>query len=57
MLRRNEDETFELEEKDGSSNKSFSYHLFLKKLLEDIEAKDIQKYHFILLRNLYEKNS
>ena len=57
MLRRNEDETFELEEKDGSSNKSFSYHLFLKKLLEDIEAKDIQKYHFILLRNLYEKTA
>lgn len=57
MLRRNEDETFELEEKDGSSNKSFFYHLFLKKLLEDIEAKDIQKYHFILLRNLYEKTA
>ncbi|MBN6081221.1 AAA family ATPase [Aggregatibacter actinomycetemcomitans] len=57
MLRRNEDETFELEEKDGSSNKSFSYHLFLKKLLEDIEAKDIQKYHFMLLRNLYEKTA
>ena len=57
MLRRNKDETFELEEKDGSSNKSFSYHLFLKKLLEDIEAKDIQKYHFILLRNLYEKTA
>lgn len=57
MLRRNEGETFELEEKDGSSNKSFSYHLFLKKLLEDIETKDIQKYHFMLLRNLYEKTA
>ena len=57
MLRRNEDDTFELEEKDGSSNKSFSYHLFLKKLLEDIETKDIQKYHFMLLRNLYEKTA
>ena len=57
MLRRNENETVELEEKDGSSNKSFSYHLFMKKLLEDIEAKDIQKYHFILLRNLYEKTA
>ena len=57
MLRRNEDETFKLEEKDGSSNKSFSYHLFLKKLLEDIETKDIQKYHFMLLRNLYEKTA
>lgn len=57
MLRKNEDETFELKEKNGSSNKSFSYHLFLKKLLEDIEAKDIQKYHFMLLRNLYEKTA
>ena len=57
MLRRNEGDTFELEEKDGSSNKSFSYHLFLKKLLEDIETKDIQKYHFMLLRNLYEKTA
>lgn len=57
ILRRNEDETFELEKKDGSSNKSFSYHLFLKKLLEDIETKDIQKYHFMLLRNLYEKTA
>ena len=46
MLRRNEDETFELEEKDGSSNKSFSYHLFLKKLLEDIEAsREIGRAH------------
>ncbi|WP_032092677.1 AAA family ATPase [Necropsobacter rosorum] len=57
ILRKNEDNTFELKEKKGDSNKSFSYHLFLKKLLEDIEAKDIQKYHFMLLRNLYEKTA
>ena len=34
MLRKNEDGTFELEEKDGDSNKSFSYHLFLKQTIE-----------------------
>ena len=58
MLRKNEDGTFELEEKDGDSNKSFSYHLFLKQTIEDaIQTKSIQKYHFILLRNLYEKTA
>lgn len=57
MLRKNEDETFELDDKKGDSNKSFSYHLYLKGLLENIETKDIQKYHFMLLRNLYEKTA
>ena len=57
VLRKNEDNTFELEEKKGDSNKSFSYHLFLKKLLETVNAKDIQRYHFMLLRNLYEKTA
>ena len=58
MLRKNEDGTFELEQKDGDSNKSFSYHLFLKQTIEDaIQTKSIQKYHFILLRNLYEKTA
>ena len=58
MLRKNEDGTFELEKKDGDSNKSFSYHLFLKQTIEKaIQTKSIQKYHFILLRNLYEKTA
>ena len=58
MLERNEDGTFELKEKKGDSNKSFSYHLFLKQTLEEaIEAGNIQKYHFTLLRNLYEKTA
>ncbi|HHF4450418.1 TPA: AAA family ATPase [Haemophilus influenzae] len=52
---KNEKEKFDLEVKQGGSNKSFSYHLFLKNLLEEVEPKDIQKYHFMLLRNLYEK--
>ena len=54
---KNENERFDLEEKKGGSNKSFSYHLFLRNLLEEVEPKDIQKYHFMLLRNLYEKTA
>ena len=54
---KNENERFDLEEKQGGSNKSFSYHLFLRNLLEEVESKDIQKYHFMLLRNLYEKTA
>ena len=54
---KNENERFDLEVKQGGSNKSFSYHLFLRNLLEEVESKDIQKYHFMLLRNLYEKTA
>ncbi|HDR8258762.1 AAA family ATPase [Bacillus cereus] len=58
MLDRQEDGTFELEEKNGDSNKSFSYHLHLKKTIEEaIENNQVQKYHFTLLRNLYEKTA
>ena len=58
MLDKNEDGTFEIDPKFGDSNKSFSYHLFLKQTIEEaIQAKSIQKYHFILLRNLYEKTA
>lgn len=58
ILKRNEDGTFELEEKQGDSNKSFSYHLFLKQMIEEaIENNGIQKYHFMILRNLYEKTA
>ncbi|NTW63584.1 MAG: anticodon nuclease [Chlorobiaceae bacterium] len=58
ILRRNEDETFELVEKKGDSNHSFSYHLYLKQLLEEaIVENSVQKYHFTLLRNLYEKTA
>lgn len=54
---KNENERFDLEVKQGGSNKSFSYHLFLRNLLEEVESQDIQKYHFMLLRNLYEKTA
>jgi hypothetical protein len=58
ILRRYEDGTFELEEKKGDSNKSFSYHLYLKQTIElAIQRNEIQRYHFTLLRNLYEKTS
>ena len=58
MLERLEDGTFDLPEKKGDSNQSFSYHLYLKKTLEEAIAADkIERYHFTLLRNLYEKTS
>lgn len=56
MLDKQEDGTFDLMSKGGDSNKSFSYHLHLKKTLEKaIANNEIEKYHFTLLRNLYEK--
>ena len=58
MLESLEEGTFELKEKTGDANKSFSYHLYLKNTLEEsIANEQIQKYHFILLRNLYEKTA
>ena len=58
LLSKQEDETFELIEKKGDSNKSFSYHLFLKQTIQEaIDNNTIQKYHFTLLRNLYEKTA
>lgn len=58
MLKRLEDGTFELTEKNGDSNQSFSYHLYLKQTLEEAIAADkIERFHFTLLRNLYEKTS
>lgn len=58
LLERLEDGTFTLTEKNGDSNKSFSYHLYLKQTLEQAIVKNqVQKYHFTLLRNLYEKTA
>jgi len=58
MLERLEDGTFALTEKKGDSNTSFSYHLYLKRTIEQaIVESQIQKYHFTLLRNLYEKTA
>lgn len=58
LFQNTEDGTFSLIKKDGDSNKSFSYHLYLKQTLEKaINENQIQKYHFTLLRNLYEKTA
>jgi wobble nucleotide-excising tRNase len=58
MLERFEDGTFALTEKHGDSNKSFSYHLYLKQIIEQAIAENkVEKYHFTLLRNLYEKTA
>ena len=58
MLERLEDGTFDLSEKKSDSNKNFSYHLRLKAILEEAVANDnIEKFHFTLLRNLYEKTA
>ena len=49
---------FNLLKKKGASNRSFSYHLHMKKILEKaIKDKKVEKYHFMLLRNLYEKTA
>lgn len=58
ILSRLDDGTFVHEEKKGDSNKSFSYHLHIKTLIEQAVATDnVQRYHFALLRNLYEKTA
>ncbi len=58
ILSRFDDGTFELEEKKGDSNKSFSYHLHIKDLIaQAVKQRSVQRYHFALLRNLYEKTA
>lgn len=58
LLERLADGTFNLNTKYGDSNKSFSYHLHLRRILEQAIAEDkVERYHFTLLRNLYEKTA
>lgn len=58
LLEKLEDGTYHLNTKYGDSNKSFSYHLHIKKIIEKaILDKQVEKYHFMLLRNLYEKTA
>lgn len=58
ILSRLDDGTFELVEKKGDSNKTFSYHLHIKNLIQyAVDNNDVQRYHFALLRNLYEKTA
>ena len=58
LLKKEDDGTYELNGKLGDSNKSFSYHLYLRSVLQEaIDENRIEKYHFMLLRNLYEKTA
>lgn len=53
-----DDGTYDLNVKYGDSNTSFSYHLHLKRTLEQAIGDDrVERYHFTLLRNLYEKTA
>ena len=58
LLEKKEDGTFNLDTKPGDANRSFSYHLYLRKVLEEAIAQDtVERYHFMILRNLYEKTA
>jgi hypothetical protein len=58
MLGRLGDGGFTLTEKKGDSNRSFSYHLHLLQTLEQaIADQKVERYHFTLVRNLYEKTA
>ena len=58
MLEKLDDGTYNLKPLNGDSNKSFSYHLYLKNTIEEaITSNSVEKYHFMLLRNLYEKTA
>ena len=58
MLEKLEDGTFKLDAKQGDANRSFSYHLYLRRVLaEAIEQNKIERFHFMFLRNLYEKTA
>lgn len=58
LLERFDDGLFELSVKFGDSNKSFSYHLHLKQAIEQaIADNQVERFHFTLLRNLYEKTA
>lgn len=58
ILSKFDDGGFALEEKKGAANKAFAYHLHIKNLIEQaVEQNNVQRYHFTLLRNLYEKTA
>ena len=58
LLKKEDNGTYELNGKLGDSNKSFSYHLYLRSILQEaVDDNKIEKYHFMLLRNLYEKTA
>lgn len=58
LLEKYENNSFLLETKEGDSNSALYYHIHLKQILETaISNNMIERYHFVLLRNLYEKTA
>ncbi len=58
LLDKKEDGKFTLTAKIGDSNKIFSYHHYLIHIIKEaLDTGNVQKYHFMLLRNLYEKTA
>lgn len=61
LLRRLDDGTFHLEEKSADANPCFSYHLYLKKIpktaIAHNQVERFERYHFVLIRNLYKKTA
>lgn len=58
LITKNDNNLYDLKLKKGDSNCSFSYHLYIRDLLKEaIENNNLQKFHFTLLRNLYEKTA
>lgn len=58
LLECHEDGSFDLTVKHGDSNKSFSYHLHLLQTIEQaIAGNRVERFHFTLLCNLYEKTA
>lgn len=58
LLKKMDDGLFELDGKQGDSNKAFSYHIYIKNIIEEaIATNSVSRYHFMLLRNLYEKTA
>lgn len=58
FLKKEEDGSFEIKETNGDSNKAFSYHIYIKSMIEEaINKGTLSRFHFMLLRNLYEKTA
>lgn len=58
LLKKHKDGAFDLEHKQGDSNRAFTHHLYLKQLIRKaIDNDTVQRHHFTFLRNLYEKTA
>ncbi len=57
ILEKHGEESFSLNNTGGDSNRAFSYHLHIKNILNEAEGDKIERFHFMLLRNLYEKTA